>query len=211
MKKYNYIDLSLCNEAQLHYYKDKIIKFIQEDNSNHNQIVNFIKYMDFKFHNYISFVLVTQENDIICFSSAKRIAFWSNSIARIYNRFYMSKVFRSKGLSGYNKSREERGYELVHPIYNMMISKCKIKNIKVVVVTRENKGSYNAIEEVHRTVNAHDPFKRWQIHSDYILTCNYPEKQQCWQRVCFLDFENNNSHLINEIPCLSQEEYKKKF
>ena len=193
------------------YYKDQIINFIQKDSSNEGQTINFTKYMDFNFQNYISFILVIHKDKIICFSSVKKIACWPNSIARVYNRFYISRAFRSEGLSGYNKLREQKGYELVHPLYNMMIGQCKISNIEIAVVTRENKGYFNAIQEVHRTVNAHDPFKRWQIHSRYILTCNWSDKQQCWQRACFLTFDNKSNHLIDEIPSLSQEEYKKQF
>ena len=211
MKKYKYTDLSLCDKKIANYHKDKIIKFVQEDNPNEGQIVNFSKYMDLNFYNYISFVLVTHKNKIVCFSSAKKIPHWPESTARVYNRFYLSKIFRSEGLSGYNQSREEMGYELVHPLYNMMIERCKESNIKLVVVTRENKGSSNAISEVHRTVNAHDTFKRWKIHTEYILTCKWAKKKQCWQRACFLSFDNKNSYLIKKIPSLSQKQYSEKF
>ena len=216
MANYKYIDLSSTNKTLA--YKKQIIEFIAKENVDSSISTNFIKHMDFKFSNYLAFILISCKNDIIGFASVRRMAHWPKSIARIYNRIYISKkirqIFRRKGLEDI-KNPIKKYQRMTRPMYNMMMEKCKEHGIKIAVVTRENKGISNSIKTIHLKINAQDPYKKWKIYPDYLLTCNWPQNQKCWQRAIFRHININETemyhNILKNIPYLSENEYKKKF
>ena len=207
MTKYNCFDI--LSKSDFLSYQKKIKKFVEIDDPTGSTLLNFTKYINTNFYTLLSFILITYRNKILGFASVAQISHWPKGIVRIYNRFYLCKNLRVQGAGGYNNIRKEVG----HLLYNTMFQKCRDHNMKIAVVTRENTGHLNAIRAVHREVNSHDFHKKWKIYPDYILTCNQPKKQKCWQRAIFrfIDEMEEDCTLMKNIPSLFQRQYKKKF
>ena len=157
-----------------------------------------------------------QTGELTGFASARLMPKWPNTVARVFNRLYISKDLRLSRFGHFNKARLDRCYEMSLPLYQNLLSACKNKGIQLVLTTRENTGAkVNSISTVQQMLNRFEPLKKWEIHANYIQTCKDSSNSQCWQRATFRPLcpysKADILPLLEQLPSLSQEEYSSRF
>lgn len=155
-------------------------------------------------------------NKIAAITSVFRNKSWPIDIARICNRTWLDHEYRSTNLSGKDKhglsNRNGNKWGITYA-YKHQINCCRSNNINIAIISREN-NNINSIKNTMRSswLGLIKLYPEWIYDDDnYYLTCNNENIYKCWQKLVWLNIDNNNSTSLSKFKKISNNEYKSLF
>lgn len=157
-------------------------------------------YTDKVLHKAEVWYILKQDNQIVGFSGIQiPKPFKKNNIARVLYRTYLSPSHRGRGMN-----TPRTNWKLTQ---HMQLEYCRLTNTTP-VMTRENNGNINAINNICRAANIMTPSFEWHVPKGYFWTCDEvpTSNQNCWQKmVCPVDTN------LNGLETMTDETYQNFF
>ena len=169
----------------------KISEITKDILSSNDKLKNNYSMAALDLKNHKSFdALLSDDDELICFSGLYHRPYWPVGFYRISNRTYVMPKFRTTSYNFLNPSNIGP-----HQIFK------HVKDIKMAFISRENAKGKFYFKKLQREV---DYYKDWNISSNMLQLVN-SEKQSSYQYVIYKNFGSSS---INEFNSVTEEQWR---
>jgi hypothetical protein len=153
--------------------------------------------LDLKNHKSFD-ALLSDDDELICFSGLYHRPYWPAGFYRISNRTYVMPKFRTTSYNFLNPANIGP-HQIFKHVENMPMTVSP--TVKIAFISRENAKAKFYFKKLQREV---DYYKDWHISSNMLQLVN-SEKQSSYQYVIYKNYDRSS---INEFNSITEEEWR---